>query len=280
MRIFLTGATGYIGSAVARALSARHEVTALVRPDADTKALRDLGVVLVSGNLHSLPSLREQIEGNDAFVHTAFSPADDHFAVDVFTALPGHVVYTSGCWMLGNTATAHEGSPVNPLAISAWRAPHEERVLGSGGAVVRPGCVYGGKQSLCADWFIAAEQNRPLRIIGDGQNRWAMVHLDELADFYLRAAEQRATGVLHAVDDSHDPVEASARAVAPDAEIEYVPLELARTALGNFADALAVDQLIASSESRQKLGWSPRRTFVSSVAEQWQAWRSSQAATD
>ncbi len=273
MRIFLTGATGYIGSAVARALSAKHEVAALVRPNAETKTLRDLGVVLVSGDLRSLPSLREQVESCDAFVHTAFSPADDHFAVDLFTALPGHYVSTAGCWMLGNTDSAHEGSPVNPLAISAWRAPHEERVLGSGGAVVRPGCVYGGKQSLCAEWFIAAEQNRPLRIIGDGTNRWAMVDQQELADFYLRAVEQRATGVLHAIDDSRDTVEASARAVAPDAEVEHVPLPLARTALGNFADALAVDQVIASSESRQKLGWSPRRTFVSSVAEQWTEWK-------
>lgn len=280
MRIFLTGATGYIGSAVARALSARHEVAALVRPDADTKALRDLGVVLVSGDLHSLPSLREQIEGSDAFVHTAFSPSDDHFAVDVFTALPGHFVYTSGCWMLGNTESAHEGSPVNPLAISAWRAPHEERVLGSGGAVVRPGCVYGGKQSLAAEWFVAAEQDRPLRIIGDGKNRWAMVDLEELADFYLRAVEQRATGVLHAIDDSRETVEESARAVGRSSDVEHVPIELARTALGDFADALAVDQVIASNESREKLGWSPRKTFVSSVDVQWEEWRSTREAID
>lgn len=280
MRIFLTGATGYIGSAVARALRTKHEVAALVRPDADTKPLRDLGVVLVSGDLHSLPSLREQVADFDAFVHTAFSPSDDHFAVDLFTALPGHFVYTSGCWMLGNTESAHEGSPVNPLAISAWRAPHEERVLGSGGAVVRPGCVYGGKQSLAAEWFVAAEQDRPLRIIGDGRNRWAWVDLEELGDFYLRAVERRATGVLHAIDDSHETVEESARAVGRSSDVEHVPLELARTALGDFADALAVDQVIASNESREKLGWSPRKTFVSSVDEQWREWRSTREAID
>lgn len=280
MRVFLTGATGYIGSAVATALSTIHEVAALVRPDADTRQLRDSGILLISGDLHSLPSLREQLEGYDAYVHTAFAPKDDHFAVDVFTALPGHFVYTSGCWMLGNTQTATEGSPVNPLEISAWRAPHEERVLGSGGAVLRPGCVYGGRQSLLRDWFIATEQGRGLQIVGDGSQRWAMVDLHELAELYVRAVEQHATGVLHGIDDSRENLETSARAVTPKAKIEKIPLELARTAMRNFADALAVDQVIASSETREKTGWIPRRTFVSSIAEQWREWRSIRAATD
>ena len=284
MRIFLTGATGYIGSEVARALSANHEVGALVRPDSDTRALRDLGIFLVSGDLHSLPSLHEQLESYDAFVHAAFSPQEraetDRIAVDTFTAIRRHFVYTSGVWVLGNTDRAHEGSPVNPLPLVAWRPSHEERVLGSGGAVVRPGCVYGGRQSLLADWFIAAEQNRTLQIVGDGTQRWAMVDLHDLADLYVRAVEQKATGVLHGIDDSHDPLETCARAVAPDGEIEKLPLEIARTAMGPFADALAVDQVIASSETRAKLGWSPRRTFLSSVAEQWQEWRETRAATD
>lgn len=284
MRVFLTGATGYIGSAVARALSARHEVGALVRPDAETRQLRDLGIFIVAGDLQSLPSLREQLESYDAFVHAAFSQQErgdaDRIAVDVFTALGKTFVYTSGVWVLGNTGRAHEGSPVNPLPLVAWRPAHEERVLGAGGAVIRPGCVYGGKQSLLADWFAAAEQNRPLQIVADGTQRWAMVDQQELADLYVRAVEQKARGVLHGIDDSHDPLEACARAVAPNGTIEKIPLEIARTAMGPFADALAVDQVIASDETRAKLGWAPRRTFLSSVAEQWQEWRETRAATD
>lgn len=281
MRIFLTGATGYIGSAVARALSANHEVGALVRPDAETRQLRDLGVFMVGGDLQSLPSLREQLESYDAFVHAAFSPQErsetDRIAVDTFTALGKPFVYTSGVWVLGNADGVHEGSPVNPLPLVAWRPAHEERVLGAGGAVLRPGCVYGGRQSLLADWFAAAEQNRPLQIVGDGTQRWAMVDLQELADLYVRAVEQKARGVLHGIDDSHDSLETCARAIAPNGTIEKIPLEVARTAMGPFADALAVDQVIASSETRQKLGWSPRRTFLSSIAEQWQEWTSFRA---
>jgi nucleoside-diphosphate-sugar epimerase len=271
MRLFLTGATGYIGGEVAKALRrSAFEVAALVRPDSEAGQLRELGVVLIAGDLKSLPSI--PLDGYDAFVHTASAATDreeaDRIAVDTFTATGKPLVYTSGVWVLGNTERAHEGSPVNPLPLVAWRPAHEERVLGSGGAVIRPGCVYGGRQSLLADWFAAAEQNRPLQLVGDGTQRWAMVDLHDLGELYLRVIQQQARGVLHGIDDSHDSLEACARAIAPNGTIEKIPLELARTAMGPFADALAVDQVISSAETRQKLGWQPRRTFIGSVEEQ------------
>jgi nucleoside-diphosphate-sugar epimerase len=282
MRIFLTGATGYIGAAVARALhDAGHEIAALVRPDADTKHLRDLGAGLIAGELESLPSLSEQIESYDAFIHTAQSAtntaAADRAAVDTFTALPGHFVYTSGVWVLGNTKSADESSAVNPLPIVSWRPPHEELVLGAGGAVLRPGCVYGGRQSLFAAWFATAEQNEPLKITGDGTNRWALVELHELAALYVLAVEQRARGVLHGIDDSDASLNECARTIAPHGTFEHIPLDTAREKLGPLADALAVDQHISSRETRGKLGWQPARTFTGSVDQQWAEWRESSA---
>jgi len=281
MRIFLTGATGYIGSSVAVALrSAGHDVGALVRPDADSGFLRDHGVVLIAGDLQSLPSLRDQLDGAyDAFIHTAQSKQDtaaaDRAAVDTFTSLGGYFfLYTSGVWVLGNNNDADEGSDVNPLDIVKWRPPHEELVLGAGGGVLRPGCVYGGKQSLLADWFASAEQDRPLKIVGDGTNRWAMVDLHDLADLYVRAVEHRAKGMLHGIDDSDATLEECARAVAPDGSIEYIPLDAARQSLGPFADALAIDQRISSTHTRSLTGWTPRRTFTGSIEEQWREWRS------
>ncbi|HEX6084468.1 MAG TPA: NAD-dependent epimerase/dehydratase family protein [Thermoanaerobaculia bacterium] len=278
MRVFLTGATGYIGSAVASALrNAGHDVGALVRADADSGHLRDLGAFLITGELDTLPSLREQLGGYDAFVHTAQSRQNtveaDRAAVDTFTALGGHFVYTSGVWVLGNTTGADEASDVNPLPLVAWRPSHEELVLGAGGAVLRPGCVYGGKQSLLADWFAAATQSRPLQIVGDGTNHWAMVDLNDLTDLYVRAVEQRSKGVLHGIDDTRATLDECARAVAPNGTFEHVPLETARGSMGPFADALAVDQIIDSRETRAKTGWAPRRTFTSSVEEQWLEWR-------
>jgi nucleoside-diphosphate-sugar epimerase len=276
MNLFLTGATGYIGSAVAAALrNAKHEVAALARPDADTKFLRDLGVVLIGGDLDTLPSLREQLAGYDAFVHIAQARQNtaeaDRAAVDTFISLRGHFLYTSGVWVLGNTQSSDESSPVNPLPIVAWRPPHEELVLAAGGAVLRPGCVYGGRQSLCADWFAAADQKRATQLVGDGTNRWAMVNLHDLADLYVRIVEQKATGVLHGIDDTRETLDECVRAVGASAE--HVPIEIARTSMGPFADALAVDQTITSAKTREQTGWNPSRTFTSSLEEQWREWK-------
>ena len=278
MNIFLTGASGYIGGAVAEALrKASHDVAALVRPEAETKHLRDLGVVLIGGELESLPSLSDQLAGYDAFIHIAQARPNtvvaDRAAIDTFIALRGHFLYTSGVWVVGNNLSADETSRPDPLPIVAWRVPHEELVLAAGGAVLRPGCVYGGRQSLCADWFAASEQKRATQLVGDGQNHWAMVDLHELADLYVRSIEQKTTGILHGIDDTHATLDECVHAVGPDVAIEHIPLETARTTMGPFADALAVDQRIFSKQTREKTGWNPQRTFTSSVAEQWQEWR-------
>jgi nucleoside-diphosphate-sugar epimerase len=279
VRVFLTGGTGYVGGAVAGALRSHgHEVAALVRPEAEQRRLRDLGAFIVSGDLSTLPSLIKTLESYDVFVHAAQSKQDavelDRIAVDVFTSLGKHFVYTSGVWVLGNTDGADETSPVNPLQIVAWRPAHEERALGAGGSVVRPGCVYGGKQSLLADWFAAVDAKRPISVVGDGRNRWAMVNLADLADCYARVVENRKAGVFHAIDDTQETIEECARALAPDARIEKTPVDAARKKLGPFVDALIVNQRIKSERTRRALGWTPNRTFTSSVDEQWREWRS------
>ena len=232
------------------------------------------GVVLIAGDLATLPSL--SFDEYDVVVHTAMSDKNpvgmDKFAVDVFTASRRPFLYTSGVWVLGTTMKADESTKVNPLQLVVWRAEHEQQVLASGGAVLRPGCCYGGKQSLLAEWFASVEQGRPISIVGDGKNRWALVHLDDLADCYVHAIEQRATGILHAIDDTHASLNDCARALSKDAKIEHLPVD--RKKLGSFADALTVDQVISSAATRRKLGWKPKRTFVSSIDEQWREWRS------
>jgi nucleoside-diphosphate-sugar epimerase len=283
MNIFLTGATGYIGDAVATALrKAGHEVTALVRPEADTRHLRDLGVALLAGDLESLPSLASHLDAFDTFVHAAQSHTNaadaNRIALETYTSKSAHLIFTSGVWVLGNTKDADESSPVNPLALVSWRPAQEELALGAGGAVIRPGCVYGGRQSLAAGWFASAEQNEPLKIVGDGENRWAMVDLHELADLYLRTVEQRASGMLHGIDDTRATLNECARAIAPTATIEHVDLEAARAKFGGFADALAIDQIIDSSTTRKRLGWNPKKTFTNSISEQWQEWKQSRSA--
>jgi len=281
MRIFLTGATGYVGGAVALALRERgHDVAALVRAESESKHLRDAGVVIVAGDLASLPSLGDAISGHDAYVHAAQSRTDtsqlDRTTLETFNAQNAAVVYTSGVWVLGNTTSADESTPVHPIDIVKWRPEVEELALSTGrGAVLRPGCVYGGKQSLFADWFAAADQNRPLRIVGDGENRWALIDLHDLAACFVRIVEERATGVFHAIDDTNATLNECARAVAPDGSIEHVPADAARGAMGDaFVEALLIDQRVSCAATRERLGWSPKRDFVRSVGEQWREWRS------
>lgn len=288
MRIFLTGATGYIGGALAAALRDHgHDVTALVRAESDSKALRERGVAIVAGTLGSLPQLAETLAGHDAFVHTAFAQsretvALDRTAVDVLGSQKGFFVFTSGVWVLGNTADhrADEGTPVKPLSLVGWRPEHERLALKSGhAAVIRPGCVYGGRQSMMAEWFAAADQQRPLQIVGDGKNRWALINLHDLIDCYVRVIEQRAPGIAHAVDDTHATLNECARAVAPSGKLEHIPVDAARQKMGPFVDALIVDQNISSDATRRRLGWTPRRTFISSIDEQWKEWRAATSSS-
>jgi nucleoside-diphosphate-sugar epimerase len=282
LRVFLTGGTGYVGAAVAEALRERgHDVAALVRPDSDGGHLREIGAVVIAGDLDSLPSLGETLAQYDTIVHTAQSNARTaelaNKALDAFSAQRAHLIWTSGVWVLGNTTNANERSPVNPLEIVSWRPATEQRALAANACVIRPGCVYGGKQSLLRDWFAAVEQDRPIQIVGDGRNHWAMVDLHELAKLYVRVAELRATGVLHAIDDTRAPLEQCARAVGPSSRLEFLPADAMRAKMGAFVDALVLDQIIDSSDTRQRIGWNPKRTFTSSVTEQWEEWRAAQA---
>lgn len=286
MRVFMTGATGYIGGAVAPLLRDRgHDVMALVRPETDAKSLRDRGVAIVAGDLASLPTLSDSLGSYDVFLHiaqanTPEAPALNRTALDVFTAQPGFFVYTSGVWVCGNTDNeiVDETTPVNPLPIVAWRPEQEQAALANGrSAVLRPGCVYGGRQSLCKGWFEAAEEKKPLYLVGDGNNQWAMINLHDLADCYVKVAEQRVTGILHAVDDTNETLLGCALAAAQGAVIETIPIEVAREKYGAFADALNIDQRVSSTATRRKLGWTPSREFTSSLDEQWDEWRSSRA---
>jgi nucleoside-diphosphate-sugar epimerase len=289
MKIFITGATGYIGSAVAHDLRAHgHEVTALVRRGRDTSALRAAGVTIVEGDLGTILDKLAEIEDHEVYVHTAQSNdankvLNDENAVEALTRFRDggrYFIYTSGVWVLGSAGPAvdDEAMPPEPIALVAWRPKHERFVLdasrdGFTTAVIRPGCIYGRGQSMLRPWFEAARDGKPLEIVGDGANHWALVDLGDLVDCYRLAIEQRASGILHAVDDSRPTLRQMADAIV-DAKrsasaITTIAPDAARAAMGGYADALMLDQRVSSAWTRQHLGWSPKREFMSSVGEQW-----------
>jgi nucleoside-diphosphate-sugar epimerase len=288
MQIFLTGATGYIGSAVLEALlRTGHEVTALVRDPEKAEYIARRGARPVIGDLGKAASYAPDAELAEAIIHTAMDASNrrdqiDRLAVETFLAIatsraasgrPAAFVYTSGVWVLGDTTgVAAEDAPVRPTPLVAWRPDHERIVLDAGRsrtprtAVVRPGIVYGGNRGIIAD-LLKDAANGLVRVIGEGKNHWPCVYARDLADAYLRVATNpEACGVFHANDEADESVGDIVESIATHArmrpDVRHVPLTEARAKMGPYADALALDQRVRSPRARA-LGWSPTLHSVS-----------------
>lgn len=298
MRIFLTGATGYIGSALARRLNGDgHKVVALTRDAKKSARLREHGSIPIIGDFQHPASWRKEADDCEALIHLGFEfgpnaeSADRHAVAALLRSAksarsPRYFIYTSGVWVLGAAkgAPATEVSPLDPPEIVRWRPSVEESVLSSahGGlsvTVVRPGCVYGENGGLYGMMFQSLLTERKLKLVGDGKNCWASVYLDDLVDLYRIILEQRPNReIFHATDGSVDPVRKVAEAFADaagGADISDWPIERARRRLGPLADALALDQRVSSEKALSQLGWRPNVTSAAKHAEallaQWEA---------
>jgi nucleoside-diphosphate-sugar epimerase len=287
MRIFLTGSTGYVGTAVLEAmLRAGHRVTALVRDPAKAERLGTRGIECVLGELGTPRRYAAAAEACDVLVHTAYERSKRGDTVDRQAVaarieaagrrrdrgLAAAIIYTSGIWVLGSTqGQATEDAPVRPTPLVAWRPGHEQIVLDAADAsirtaVIRPAVVYGGARGIVAD-LLKDALNGLVRIVGDGQNRWPCIYDRDLADLYVRvAASPQASGIFHANDEADERVSDIVDAIASHAttrpDVRYMPLEEARTRMGAYADALALDQIVRSPRARA-LGWTPTLHSVS-----------------
>src|SRR5581483_2689431 len=244
----------------------------------------------------------------DGYVHTAFDarsghgPAIDRTVLDTLLASARRprtagagvpptrfVIYTSGVWVLGRSPDpADERAPTNPIALVSWRTTHERLVLDAGTdglrtVVVRPGVVYGGGSGMIGEIFKAAT-NGLVRVVGDGNNHWPLVYDRDLADLYARlAGRDDAAGVFHANDEGDERVNDIVGAIKPylqvKPDVRYVPIEEARTKMGPYADALALDQIVRSPRARA-LGWTPTLHSVGgNAARLLEEWRRSEEHT-
>jgi nucleoside-diphosphate-sugar epimerase len=303
MRIFLTGATGYVGSGVLDALvRGGHTVTALVRDNEKAARIAARGGHPIIGNVAEAESYRAAADAQDGYIHTAFDsasgrgPAIDRVALETFIAAARRartagsdgarkrfIIYTSGVWVLGPAPEpAAEDSPVNPVSLVSWRPEHERLVLDAASsrlrtAVVRPGIVYGGASGIVAD-LLKSATNGLVRVIGDGNNHWPLVYERDLADLYLRIASiEEAAGVYHANDEGDERVNEIVDAIGPYVpvrpDVRHVPLEEARHKMGPYADALALDQVVRSPRARA-LGWTPSlHSVAGNAARLLEEWR-------
>ncbi len=298
MRVFLTGATGYIGFAVAAEFARRgHEVVGLVRTAAKSGPLNAAEVRTVVGELQSPETWEAQARKSDVLVHCAVDytahQALDRKAVDaLLRAADGSrgqvVLYTSGVWLYGSTKGAVDESGADAAHVLPWRREHEKLVLAAASAtrrclVIRPGCVYGGRGGLTGMWFDSAEKGKEAVVAGDGANKWALVHVEDLARLYALAGESSLSGELfNAVDYSRETVldmaQAASRAAGAGGKVKKLSADDARKAFGGLAEGLLLDQEVDASKAERLLGWDPRFDGFSEHADRFYlSWKASRS---
>lgn len=272
MKLFVTGATGYIGRVVTERLhAAGHRVIGLARSEESAQKLKSLGAEAVRGDLRDGAALESAAQNADGAIHlamemTAEAPALDRDAIDAILAGLGSsgkpFVYTSGVWVMGSTGghTVDENTPVNPTPLVAWRPAHERFVLtasGVRGVVIRPAMVYGRGGGIVGTW-VGDGRKGAVRFVGTGENRWPFVHVDDLADLYVLALHAAPGSLYFAADGPSIPVKEIAERAAAGAPVHAIPLEEARKTMGPLADALTLDQLVSGRKAWKELGWAPK----------------------
>lgn len=280
MRVFITGASGWIGSMIVRdLLDAGHTVAGLVRTKEKAEALAAAGAAPVLGTLEDLGALRRAAEQADGIIHTAFGidlsniaalAEEDRVAIEtfgsVFAGSSRPLVVTSGFLQLdGGTATETARPPVLP----AFPRASEQTAFalaerGVHASVVRnPRSVHGkGETHGFVPWLAGVARERGVSAyVGDGQNRWPSVHRTDAARVYRLALERGARGeAYHAVAEEGVPYREIAAAIGRQLGLPTValPPEQAEAHFGPLATWVANDGPASSAWTRAVLGWAPR----------------------
>lgn len=278
MRVFVVGATGWIGGAITdKFLEELHTVTGLARSDDAVQRLCSRGALPIRGDLKDSAVLCASAQEADATIYAAAAPPDvTREALNALvTTLDGSLkplVYISGSSVYGDTgndAPADEDVPLNPPPSVAWLITHERIVRhaaerGVKGIVIRgAGILYGrGGGATPSFWLNDARQHGVARYIGTGTQRWSAVHVDDLASLVVRAVERAPAGsVFNAVAEAI-PLREAAQAVAQATGSTGGALSVSEADIQEewgafFANLLAHNLWLKSSRASRLLGWHP-----------------------
>jgi nucleoside-diphosphate-sugar epimerase len=290
MRIFVTGASGWIGSAVVpELLAAGHEVVGLARSEGSARRLEDAGAIVQRGDLDDPDSLAKAAADSDGVIHLAFqhevafergdfaaAAAADRRAVEAMgEALADSdrpLVLASGTMGLsiGRVATENDGLVASDMtrAIPAGRRMATAlfalslRGVGVRSSVLRfPPTVHGdGDQGFIATFVDVARKNGAAGFVGDGANRWPAVHRSDAARLARLAVENAPAGsVLHAIGDEGVPFREIAEAMGRHLGVPTLSVapEHALEHFGPLGLFAGLDSPASAAITRELLGWEP-----------------------
>jgi len=286
--VFIFGATGIIGNAVAKAFVARgYQVYGLVRTEEKAKELRKHEIHSVIGKAQE-PQTWESFALKADIIVEAFMDYQDYSAgaivkktlLDIAQKHKEKVIiYTSGVWVYGFTQhLVDENSPLDPVDLVKGRGAIETAYLEAGAVVLRPAAVYGLSGSLTGSIFKSLKDGKgefPGKKNVDPS--WALVHAVDLADAYVRAAEKGSSirgQVFNVVSHSEriaDVAHAAAKVLGYKGDIKFVEPQ------DPFSVALSLSQRhISSNKAKLVLGWAPKHnSLVADIERYVAAWEAS-----
>jgi len=280
MRVFVTGATGFIGSAiVAELINAGHQVLGMARSDEGARALMAGGAQVHRGNLEDLESLRSGAAKADGVIHTAFDHNFSNFAANcekdrraieaLGAALAGSnrpLVITSGTGM-GSAA------PGQPATEDVFNANHQNPRSASelaGAAVSEAGVIVSVlrlpqvhntlKQGLITPLIELTRKKGVAVYVGDGSNRWPAAHVLDVARLYRLALEKQEAGSRYpAVAEEGVPVRAIVEIIGRGLKVPVVAMsgDEAAAHFGWLAMFAGLDLPASSAQTRERLQWHP-----------------------
>ena len=284
MRVFITGATGYIGGSVAaKLLQGGHSVLGLVRTEDKAAQLKQRGIEPLIGTLADFKTIAHAATQSDAVINTA--SADDSFAVEaIIQGLAGSgkpFIHTSGTSVVSDRAggeysdaTFNEDTPFEPLPERMLRVAIDRAVLIGArknirSVVIRPSLIYGRGHGLnpnsvqVPNLVALAKKHGVARHVGRGLNVWSHVHLDDLVDLYLLALEHAPAGSLFFAENGEAQWKSLASAIGRligfGGETRDWPIDEAVREWGvNAITSYGSNSRVSALKARRMLGWAPK----------------------
>jgi nucleoside-diphosphate-sugar epimerase len=295
MKIFMTGASGFIGGSVARRLlTAGHSIRGLVRDAEKAKRLKALGIEPVLGDLDDHGLLAREAQSADGAINTANSDHPGAVAA-LIEGLGGSgkpLLHTSGSSVIGddargNRVSEHVFDEETPFIVDPSKQPRRDidlRVLGAAAKGIRamvlcPSLIYGSGSGLNARSaqipFLVdrAREAGAVQVVGQGVNRWSNVHLEDVVELYALALEKAPPGAFYFAENGEASFAEIGEAIARRLKlgpVRHLPAEEAAERWGMLRAhyTFGSNSRVRAKRARKELGWAPRHASALTWIEQ------------